>query len=79
MVIDFHNCAYEGRGDNLVPSQSHQCSGGRDGYKKGVCTMNVTSEDMTVEFPFPNIQWVRKKDIAEDLKLRQDIRENPFS
>merc|ERR1719188_2090751 len=46
---------------------------GRDGCKKGVCTMNVNSEDMTVEFPHLGIQCVRKKDIAEALKLRQEI------
>ena len=53
-------------------------SGGRDRYKKGICTMNVTSEDMTVESPHLGIQWVRKKDIAEALKLRQEIRVDPF-
>ena len=51
---------------------------GRDGCKKGVCTMNVNSEDMTVEFPHLGIQCVRKKDIAEALKLRQEIRVDPF-
>merc|ERR1711868_113822 len=51
---------------------------GRDGCKKGVCTMNVNSEDMTVEFPHLGIQCVRKKDIAEALKLMQEIRVDPF-
>jgi len=51
---------------------------GRDGCKKGVCTMNINSEDMTVEFPHLGIQCVRKKDIAEALKLRQEIRVDPF-
>merc|ERR1712130_594926 len=51
---------------------------GRDGCKKGVCTMDVNSEDMTVEFPHLGIQCVRKKDIAEALKLRQEIRVDPF-
>merc|ERR1712012_340895 len=51
---------------------------GRDGCKKGVCTMNINNEDMTVEFPHLGIQGVRKKDIAEALKLRQEIRVDPF-
>merc|ERR1712013_961928 len=33
--------------------------------KKGVCTVNVNNDDMTVEFPHLGIQCVRKKDIAE--------------
>merc|ERR1719336_994895 len=32
---------------------------GRDGCKKGVCTMNVNSEDMTLEFQHPGTQCVR--------------------
>merc|ERR1712012_321364 len=51
---------------------------GRDGCKKGDCTMNINNEDMTVEFPHLGIQCVRKKDIAEALKLRQEIRVDPF-
>ena len=51
---------------------------GRDGCKKGVCTMNINNEDMTVEFPHLGIQCVRKKDIAEALKLRQEIRVDPY-
>merc|ERR1712110_395461 len=51
---------------------------GREGCKKGVCTIYVNNEDMTVEFPHLGIQCVRKKDIAEALKLRQEIRVDPF-
>jgi len=40
--------------------------------------MNINNEDMTVEFPHLGIQCVRKKDIAEALKLRQEIRVDPF-
>ena len=29
---------------------------GRDGCKKGVCTMNVNNEEMSVEFPHLGIQ-----------------------
>merc|ERR1712079_636984 len=51
---------------------------GRDGCKKGVCTMNVNCEDMTLEFQHLGIQCVRKKDIEESLKQRKEIRVDPF-
>merc|ERR1711874_677146 len=51
---------------------------GRDGCKKGVCTMNVNNEEMTVEFPHLGIQCVRRRDIADALKQRQEIRVDPF-
>ena len=51
---------------------------GRDGCKKGVCTVNVNNDDMTVEFPHIGIQCIRKKDIAEALKERQEIRVDPY-
>ena len=51
---------------------------GRDGCKRGVCTMNVNSEDMTVEFQHLGIQCVRKKDVEDSLKQRKEIRVDPF-
>eukprot|EP00091_Calanus_sinicus_P008382 TRINITY_DN2045_c0_g1_i11.p1 TRINITY_DN2045_c0_g1~~TRINITY_DN2045_c0_g1_i11.p1 ORF type:complete len:644 (-),score=163.44 TRINITY_DN2045_c0_g1_i11:221-2152(-) len=51
---------------------------GRDGCKKGVCTVNVNNDDMTVEFQHLGIQCVRKKDIADALKQRQEIRVDPY-
>ena len=51
---------------------------GRDGCKEGVCTVNVNTEDMTAEFPHLGIQCVRRKDIADSLTKRQDIRVDPF-
>ena len=50
---------------------------GRDGCRKGVCTMNMDNEDMTMEFPHLSIQFIEGKDIAMSLKLRQDIRVDP--
>merc|ERR1719479_590013 len=41
---------------------------GREGCKKGVCTMNVNNEEMSVEFPHLGIQCVRRRDIADALK-----------
>merc|ERR1711892_507000 len=52
---------------------------GRDGCKKGVCTVNVNNDDMTVEFQHLGIQCVRKKDIADAMKQRKEIRVDPFS
>jgi len=52
---------------------------GKDGCKKGVCTLHVNNEDMTVEFQHLGIQCVRKKDIEESLKQRKDIRVDPYS
>ena len=51
---------------------------GKEGCKKGVCTLHVNNEDMTVEFQHLGIQCVRKKDIEESLKQRSDIRGDPF-
>merc|ERR1712226_371607 len=56
---------------------------GREGCKRGVCTMNVPwqpghQEDMTVEFQHLGIQCVRRKDIGEALKQREAIRVDPF-
>merc|ERR1712232_1403725 len=51
---------------------------GRDGCKKGVCTMNVNNDEMSVEFPHLGIQCVRRRDIADALKQRQEIRVDPF-
>merc|ERR1712165_495925 len=51
---------------------------GRDGCKKGVCTMNVNNEEMSVEFPHLGIQCVRKKDVDQSLKVRKEIRVDPY-
>lgn len=51
---------------------------GKEGCKKGICTMRITSESMTVSFSNLGIQCVKKKDIEEALKLREEIRVDPF-
>jgi len=51
---------------------------GKDGCKRGVCTLNINNEDMTVEFQHLGIQCVRRKDIEESLRTRQEIRVDPF-
>lgn len=51
---------------------------GRDGCKKGVCTVNINPDTMTAEFQHLGVQCVRRKDIAEALQQRKDIRVDPF-
>ena len=51
---------------------------GREGCKKGVCTIYVNNDDMTVEFPHLGIQCVRKKDVDQSLKVRKEIRVDPY-
>ncbi|XP_077287048.1 embryonic polarity protein dorsal-like isoform X2 [Arctopsyche grandis] len=51
---------------------------GKDGCKKGVCTVEINSESMTVSFSNLGIQCVKKKDIEDALKVREEIRVDPF-
>merc|ERR1711872_996397 len=48
------------------------------GCKGGVCSISVTNEDMTVEFPNLVIQCVRRKGIAEALRQRQEMSVDPY-
>ncbi|XP_074642294.1 embryonic polarity protein dorsal-like [Tubulanus polymorphus] len=47
--------------------------------KKGVCTMKFNNKDMRIPFPNLGIQCAKKKDIPEALKLRKQIRVDPFN
>lgn len=51
---------------------------GREGCKKGVCTLEVNNEQMTLSFANLGIQCVKKKDIEEALRVREKIRVDPF-
>ena len=51
---------------------------GKDGCKKGVCTVNLNVETMSVTFQNLGIQCVKKKDVEESLRLRESIRVDPF-
>ncbi|XP_018577945.1 embryonic polarity protein dorsal-like [Anoplophora glabripennis] len=51
---------------------------GKEGCKKGVCTLNVPTDTMTVHFSNLGIQCVKKKDIEQSLKIREEIRVDPF-
>ncbi|KAL3266564.1 hypothetical protein HHI36_010730 [Cryptolaemus montrouzieri] len=51
---------------------------GREGCKKGVCTLEIPPDTMTVSFSNLGIQCVKKKDIEVSLKTREEIRVDPF-
>lgn len=46
--------------------------------KKGVCTVEINSSDMTETFNNLGIQCVKKKDIDEALSIREQQRVDPF-
>ncbi|XP_053201827.1 embryonic polarity protein dorsal-like isoform X2 [Panonychus citri] len=51
---------------------------GKDGCKKGVCTMVINNPDMICSFTSLGIQCVKRKDIEDSLKLRESIKVDPF-
>ena len=51
---------------------------GKEGCKKGVCTLEIDPGTMTVSFPSLGIQCVKRKEIEAALVLRQQIRVDPF-
>ena len=51
---------------------------GKEGCKKGVCTLEIPAEAMAISFQSLGIQCVKKKEIEEALALRQQIRVDPF-
>lgn len=51
---------------------------GKEGCKKGVCTVEINSETMSVTFSNLGIQCVKKRDIDEALRVREEIRVDPY-
>ncbi|KAL1121959.1 hypothetical protein AAG570_003367 [Ranatra chinensis] len=51
---------------------------GKEGCKKGVCTVEVNNETMITTFANLGIQCVKRKDIEEALRIREEIRVDPF-
>lgn len=49
---------------------------GKEGCSRGVCTLKMNSD--TITFSNLGIQCVKKKDIEEALKVREEIRVDPF-
>uniref|UniRef100_A0A1B0D1C6 Uncharacterized protein n=1 Tax=Phlebotomus papatasi TaxID=29031 RepID=A0A1B0D1C6_PHLPP len=51
---------------------------GKDGCQKGVCTVAINEDTMNVTFSNLGIQCVKKKDIEDALRIRQDIKVDPY-
>ncbi|XP_054260955.1 embryonic polarity protein dorsal-like isoform X3 [Macrosteles quadrilineatus] len=51
---------------------------GREGCKRGVCTLEIHNDTMTQSFDHLGIQCVKKKDIEDALRIREEIRVDPF-
>jgi len=52
---------------------------GREGCKDGVYTQEMSNENRLIcTFPNLGIQCVKKRGIAEALKVREEIRVDPF-
>ncbi|XP_044760529.1 embryonic polarity protein dorsal-like isoform X2 [Coccinella septempunctata] len=51
---------------------------GREGCKRGVCTLEIPTETMSIQFCNLGIQCVKKKEIESALRLREEIRVDPF-
>jgi Rel/ankyrin family protein len=51
---------------------------GKEGCKKGVCTLEINNDNMICTFSNLGVQCVKKKGIEEALKLREEIRVDPF-
>lgn len=51
---------------------------GKEGCKRGVCTLEINNKEMTVSFSNLGIQCVKKRDIEDALKQREEIRVDPF-
>uniref|UniRef100_T1JKR2 RHD domain-containing protein n=1 Tax=Strigamia maritima TaxID=126957 RepID=T1JKR2_STRMM len=51
---------------------------GKDGCKRGICTMTVNCENMICTFSNLGIQCVKKKDVDEALREREVLRVDPF-
>lgn len=51
---------------------------GKDGCKQGLCTMAINNKDMMCSFSNLGIQCVKRKDIEDALKERENIKVDPF-
>jgi c-Rel proto-oncogene protein len=51
---------------------------GKEGCKKGVCTLVINNHDMICSFTSLGIQCVKRKDIEDSLKLRESIKVDPY-
>lgn len=51
---------------------------GREGCRRGVCTLEINSDDMKMVFSNLGVQCVKRRDIEEALRTREEIRVDPF-
>ena len=51
---------------------------GKEGCSKGVCTITINNDSMECVFSNLGIQCVKRKGVEEALKLREEIRVDPF-
>jgi hypothetical protein len=51
---------------------------GKEGCKKGVCTVVINNPEMVCSFTSLGIQCVKRKDVEDSLKLRESIKVDPF-
>ncbi|XP_018903704.2 transcription factor p65 isoform X2 [Bemisia tabaci] len=51
---------------------------GKEGCKRGICTVEVNNESMTASFPNLGIQCIKRKDMVAALEEREKIKVDPF-
>ncbi|KAL7301394.1 hypothetical protein TKK_0005839 [Trichogramma kaykai] len=51
---------------------------GKENCRKGVCTVQFPQDTMTITFDKLGVQCVKKKEIEEALRVREEIRVDPF-
>lgn len=72
-------CFSDSRDVTFSPLRPHPHSlVGREGCRRGVCTLEINTDDMKMVFSNLGIQCVKKRDIEEALRIREDIRVDPF-
>lgn len=76
-TIIFHVMLYFLKYVNAYRVHPHKLVG-KDICGKGVCTIEINNESMTATFANLGIQCVKKKDIEDSLKERENIRVDPF-
>lgn len=52
---------------------------GKEGCSQGVCTVTIDNETMEYMFSNLGIQCVKKKEVEQALKLREEIRVDPYA
>lgn len=64
--------------EDKPPFRTHPHNLVGKGSKKGVCSQEINTSDMTAQFTNLGIQCVKKKESPDSLKIREEIRVDPF-